>query len=552
MASYQWAKDNGQIISKEYVSNNILKADQLIAELNNAMAQFGADVLITQVNSENLEVYSVKYTVNDEDQKIFYTSLKGLTPGGRNNILDEQRIQQKAKNFKCIYNLKEEGNTAIILGVYKYENTPIFCAWKVVSSEASDETPISKQIKISVIANAIKYGFEQQINKTGGYVCAFRKEFIFFYLKNCLWLHDIQLSLIANNIDSNRYTDNITNSLIEKCYNKNYLCEYERNRIIFGAPGTGKSFMLEKERKKLLKDGGTYERVTFHPDYSYANFVGTYKPVPIEIDGKETITYSYVPGPFMRLLAKALNNIKESNILLPHLLIIDEINRANVAAVFGDIFQLLDRDANGTSEYSVSIGRDIREYLAQELDESPDVFEQIIIPNNLFIWATMNSADQGVFPMDTAFKRRWEFTHIGINENESELKGKYVLLSDSKTQKVEWNSLRRAINNFLANEKINEDKQLGPYFISHNIVIPKNGDEIDRDKFINTFKNKVIMYLFEDAAKQKRHKLFEGCSHNYSRYSEICDEFDKLGVSIFNKEIVNECGVKDIDYEGNL
>ena len=101
---------------------------------------------------------------------------------------------------------------------------------------------------------------------------------------------------------------------------------------------------MNKEKDDLLKNGGEYERVTFHPDYSYASFVGTYKPVPcVDSDGKDAITYKYVPGPFMRTYIKALKNMKTDN-PLPYLLIIEEINRANVAAVFGEVFQLLDRD----------------------------------------------------------------------------------------------------------------------------------------------------------------------------------------------------------------
>jgi hypothetical protein len=323
---------------------------------------------------------------------------------------------------------------------------------------------------------------------------------------------------------------------------------FSRNRILFGAPGTGKSFTLNQGRESLLgKDNESdYERVTFHPDYSYANFVGTYKPVPsVDSDGKDAITYEYVPGPFMRVYVDALKNSRTDNIK-PYLLIIEEINRANVAAVFGDVFQLLDRGDNYVSEYPIQASEDIKKYLATELEVDPSEVSKIRIPDNMFIWATMNSADQGVFPMDTAFKRRWDFTYLGINDNDQELKGKYVYLADDKSQKVEWNKLRKAINNFLAKEKINEDKQLGPYFISKGIIVPKSGDEIDRERFINTFKNKVIMYLFEDAAKQKRAKLFEGCFQNSNRYSEICKEFEAKGVGIFNHDIQLDCEVEDI------
>lgn len=327
-----------------------------------------------------------------------------------------------------------------------------------------------------------------------------------------------------------------------------YNSAYARNRVVFGAPGTGKSFTLNKEKKELVGDGNEsdYERVTFHPDYSYANFVGTYKPVPcIDSEGRDSITYEYVPGPFMRIYVKALKNSR-TDIIKPFLLLIEEINRANVAAVFGDIFQLLDRDEDGVSEYPIQASEDIKNYLSKELGGDPSDYEKIRIPDNLFIWASMNSADQGVFPMDTAFKRRWDFTYLGINDNDGDVRGKTVILGSKARQKVEWNKLRMAINNFLSKQRINEDKQLGPYFIARKIVVPKAGDEIDNIQFISTFKNKVIMYLFEDAAKQKRSSLFVGCFENSNRYSEICREFEEKGIGIFNNEIQLEAEPEDL------
>ena len=331
-------------------------------------------------------------------------------------------------------------------------------------------------------------------------------------------------------------------------YNTSLESDKPRNKIFFGAPGTGKSFTINKERKELLgKTNETdYERVTFHPDYSYANFVGTYKPVPCkDSDGKDAITYEYVPGPFMRVYVSALKNSR-SSIVKPYLLIIEEINRANVAAVFGDVFQLLDRDGNSVSEYPIQASEDIKKYLSKELGGDPEDYSKIRIPNNMFIWATMNSADQGVFPMDTAFKRRWDFEYIGIDDNDDDLKGKTVVLGSEISQRVEWNKLRQAINNYLAMLKINEDKQLGPYFISRDIVVPKKGNEIDKKAFSEVFKSKVIMYLFEDAAKQKRSSVFEGCFKDSSRYSEICKEFDKKGIGIFNSVIQTDAEPEDI------
>ena len=347
-------------------------------------------------------------------------------------------------------------------------------------------------------------------------------------------------------LDPDEIQGNASEEIIK--YHTGFISGFERNRILFGAPGTGKSYTLNKEKDVLLNlDSATnYERVTFHPDYSYANFVGTYKPVPYkDEDGRDSITYKYVPGPFMRVYVKAILNGRTENVK-PYLLIIEEINRANVAAVFGDIFQLLDRDENGVSEYPIQTSEDMKKYLADELDGDPSEFEKICIPDNMFIWATMNSADQGVFPMDTAFKRRWDFTYLGIDDSENDLVGKYVVLGKENRQKVEWNKLRKAINAFLAKQKINEDKQLGPYFIARSIVVPKENDMIDSEKFGKIFKSKVIMYLFEDAARQKRASLFVGCFENSTRYSEICREFDEKGIGIFNHDIQIDCEPEDI------
>ena len=410
---------------------------------------------------------------------------------------------------------------------------------------------------------------------------------------------------------------------------------FPRNRILFGAPGTGKSFTINKNRKELLgsDNEADYERVTFHPDYSYANFVGTYKPVmvtsegthPLDKDtayvisvlndrnksaqvkydllfdrfkgegltrlplllglytdelfktrkrdgndaandngvernhgrairkyvnlitGKEKssdIAYEYVPGPFMRVYVNALKNARTGN-PRPHLLIIEEINRANAAAVFGDVFQLLDRDEDGVSEYPIQATEDMKNYLAKELDRVPDDFSKIKIPDNMFIWATMNSADQGVFPMDTAFKRRWDFTYLGIDDSDQDIRGKYVTVGSKQKQRIEWNELRKAINEFLADEKINEDKQLGPYFISRDIVVPATGTEIDSKRFCDAFKHKVLMYLFDDAAKQKRGKLFEGSAKGQARYSKICEAFDEQGIGIFHASIQNRVKIQN-------
>lgn len=319
---------------------------------------------------------------------------------------------------------------------------------------------------------------------------------------------------------------------MELVFNTDIKTEYERNRIVFGAPGTGKSYGLKDDCEKLMEDtSGTYERVTFHPDYTYSQFVGTYKPV-MDADGN-SIRYDFVPGPFMRVYVEALKSGR-TDTPQPHLLLIEEINRAKVAAVFGDVFQLLDRDDDGVSEYEIQASEDIRRYLAKELGGNADNYKKIRIPNNMFIWATMNSADQGVFPMDTAFKRRWNFEYLGINENEEKIKGIGKIMLPGCNEPIEWNTLRKAINDKMSSSdfKINEDKLMGPFFLSKKVIASnENGMIIDIDRFIDAFKSKVIMYLYEDAVKQGKHRFFEGCDS--SKYSSVCEAFDKIGTAIF-------------------
>ena len=298
------------------------------------------------------------------------------------------------------------------------------------------------------------------------------------------------------------------------------------NRIIFGAPGTGKSFQLKQEST----DGNHFaniERVTFHPDYSYGQFVGSYKPVSDD-DGR--IRYEYVPGPFMRTLVKALESGKKGESAEKFLLIVEEINRAKVAAVFGDMFQLLDRTDAGDSVYEIQASEDVRRYLARELGGTKDNYTSIKLPNNMYIWATMNSADQGVFPMDTAFKRRWEFTYLSINANEKKIAIEDLPIINGDAKIIKWNILRKSINNMLLKEcKVNEDKLLGPFFISEEVFMnPSN-----KDAFFNAFNSKVLMYLFEDAGKMHQKKLFAGIDQNELTFSKVCEDFKTRGTAIF-------------------
>ncbi|MBD5642575.1 AAA family ATPase [Clostridium botulinum] len=310
--------------------------------------------------------------------------------------------------------------------------------------------------------------------------------------------------------------------------------KYPRNLLVFGAPGTGKSYKLEQDRV-VFED--RYERVTFHPNYSYAQFVGTYKPKPkFRTDGTEYVSYEFVPGPFLRTWINAQNSIKNGT-YEDYLIIIEEINRANVAAVFGDVFQLLDRKTDGTSEYEIATSEDMRDYLINECGFTIDEVATIKIPSNMYIWGTMNSADQGVLPIDSAFKRRWNFEYIGINQGSSKIKDTEITLKPYGT--IKWDMLRTKINDGLTEAGVNEDKLIGPFFLSDKELKSSSIDEI--------FKSKLLMYLFEDVLKHRKGKLFKS---EFNTFSKIIDAYNK-SEEIFDVDVIS-AAPDDADEESAL
>lgn len=318
-----------------------------------------------------------------------------------------------------------------------------------------------------------------------------------------------------------------------------------RNKIVYGAPGTGKSRKINDFKKKFFKNDFLFERVTFHPAYTYGQFVGTYKPSPIysKVEGdtktswygadKEKndalmnphIDYTLVAGPFLNMLCKALNNKDYS-----FLLVIEEMNRANAAAVFGDVFQLLDREDDNTSTYSVKFNADITNFLIENVKDhvSKDLFDRetgfVKIPENLFIWGTMNSADEGVSKMDSAFKRRWSFEYTDIDPLEGSEKLDTVnkraiyipFLNSGKGGYIPWNLFREKLNDSLhnINKMLPEDKYIGPFFLNENELLDKD-----------IIKSKLLLYLKDDVLKHSSDKLF-----NYFRFSDISRKFDSENI----------------------
>lgn len=339
-----------------------------------------------------------------------------------------------------------------------------------------------------------------------------------------------------------------------------------RQIIYYGAPGTGKSHKI----KEIL---GEYEgcpadkkvpkanifRTTFHPDSDYSTFVGAYKPTkgkrPLYgLFGKDTvrmkdgeelfedvITYKFIPQSFLNAYICAYQT--DENVYL----IIEEINRGNCAQIFGDLFQLLDRDAAGKSEYSIKADADLRAFLEEELGEDNQGIKdgELCLPPNLYIYATMNTSDQSLFPIDSAFKRRWDWEYEPIKYKNTGWK----IVIDGK--EYSWVSFQRKVNEKILNANSSEDKMLGDYFVN-----PLDGVITDK-----VLLNKILFYLWNDVCKDGEGDIFKTSDTADISFSELyCDDskakliamMDYLGVEKYVEED-NDVGneEEDDEYDSN-
>jgi hypothetical protein len=314
-------------------------------------------------------------------------------------------------------------------------------------------------------------------------------------------------------------------------------------KIVYGAPGTGKSYSLNEEVESIF--GTNKERVTFYDGYTYGQFVGMYKPVTLTKKRDETeeqnIEYKYIPGPFMKQLVKAYKDSSNK-----FCLIIEEINRAKADKVFGNIFQLLDRDEKGDSRYPISASEEQIHYLREELKDKIDILERIenkglYLPDNLYIWATMNSADDGVQPLDTAFKRRWRFNYISLNANEDKFgNGETFIIGQYKDKEILWNNFRTSLNDTLK-VNITEDRLIAPFFISPNDFEEINTSIKKIDK--NILSEKVLMYIFDDLLRhypKLREKIFNNNIKTFSDIYEKVAKNDNFLELIFNEEFLKQ------------
>lgn len=301
------------------------------------------------------------------------------------------------------------------------------------------------------------------------------------------------------------------------------LSNYPLQQITYGAPGTGKSYGIGD-----IIESVDHVRTTFHPDSDYASFIGAYKPTMsiqratngYSVDegsghDEEQIVYKFVPQAFTKAYIKAWENYPDDTIL-----IIEEINRGNCAQIFGDLFQLLDRDDSGFSSYPIEADADIANYIANEMklvilvedkNRINQLYEKsypegiidkikngelLLLPDNLRIWATMNTSDQSLFPIDSAFKRRWDWKFVKISDAH---KNWTIHFGD---EACDWWEFIKQMNRIIAKETSSDDKKLGYFFCK-----PSNEDEdfINEERFVG----KVLFYLWNDVFKDGDTKYFK-------------------------------------------
>ncbi|EMR61027.1 AAA domain family protein [Helicobacter pylori CPY1662] len=305
--------------------------------------------------------------------------------------------------------------------------------------------------------------------------------------------YNVLNGLISNSKHLLVFSENETKSLSDNKIDESVRIDGGKNIILYGVPGSGKSYTLQRD---YCNDNSVVEKIVFHPDYSYSDFVGQIMP---SVDDSGIVSYKFNPGPFTNILKKAYHNPQ-----IKHVLVIDEINRGNAPAIFGEIFQLLDRLKHdkdgfkkGSSEYVIN-NMDIANIVHSDKNAS------IRIPSNLWIIATMNTSDQNVFTLDTAFQRRFSMRLIenSFENVDDDFKNMKILDTD-----ITWQKFCTTINEKITqnNEGLSsmEDKRFGVYFVN-----------IDDLKSKENFAHKVIKYLWDDVFKFDRNIIFDTTKFN--------------------------------------
>ena len=475
------------------------------------------------------EITSAHYHIKLENENLGITKTFHLYHGNVRKEDPERNREEKKIQLGTENDPRTHMDDALILGFYVYENKDslsdtIIVAWPIEEEKNYPANPslrVNMRTDIQVAKNTGYY-----VDKvTGKNLVVFRPEFIYHYIENyknlqysnVLTVHQGE-SVGVNASES----DNQNERLITGC-----------NVLLYGVPGSGKSWTIEHE---YCKPGSIVERLVFHPDYTYSDFIGQILPAVAE-DGQ--VSYKFTPGPFTNILREAYNNPGKE-----YILIIEEINRGNAPAIFGEVFQLLDRKVEirdidddgypiGTSEYGIT-----NMNIAEEMYGKDRKTEKVRIPSNLSIIGTMNTSDQNVFTLDTAFQRRWDMRLI-----ENDFSNVDPTLADAEIldTTVTWRNFCVEINKIVVGNSARmtsaEDKRLGAYFVhlrdlkfddamgdlkvydalrkkeSKGTLTDDEKTQIaiirDAIKQNRKFPEKVIKYLWDDAFKFNREVIFE-------------------------------------------
>lgn len=437
-------------------------------------------ILFKKVNDTNFEFEYISQTAAE------YNLLKNLLSGKNHNVVVNENLASEEENI-------EESSEDLISSFSKWLN-----------------------------AKPKNNYFDNDYIKTVSFLTKLQEKYSEIYSEDIFdvdfddldnFIEKINTNIWDQSTDFWRYSEAASNHQPRAILNKDnyqaFLKEFKykrnhnfqpKNTIYYGAPGTGKSYRVDQIIKDL--DPKYFERVTFHPEYDNASFVGGYKPVSQKNEkGDEEIGYRFVPQAFSTIYSRAWQDPTQQ-----YYLVIEEINRGNCAEIFGEIFQLLDRN----SEYTVTPSRELREHLLKDFSDNREhegIRKGLKLPYNLHILATMNTSDQSLFPMDSAFKRRWEWEYVPIcydpktEEDRDNLSFGYEIELPDGT-KYRWIDFISKINNnhIKNNPSLGMDKCIGNYFIK-----PDSGNFISLKPFIS----KVIFYLWNDVFKDEDNKVFE-------------------------------------------
>lgn len=352
----------------------------------------------------------------------------------------------------------------------------------------------------------------------------------------------IRLDIVDN------LSESVKDEITEDFDSGNIVDNASHQVIYYGAPGTGKSHKIKEQLVGIPKEN--IFRTTFHPDSDYSTFVGAYKPtrgkrplyglfgketVRLNDDGdlsEDTITYEFIPQTFLNAYMQAYMKPYE-NVYL----IIEEINRGNCAQIFGDLFQLLDRDENGASEYTIKADADLKVFLEEKLGKDKPGIEdgELCLPSNLFIYATMNTSDQSLFPIDSAFKRRWDWEYEPIKYKNEDW------FIDIDGLKYRWSEFQKEVNDRILKDTGSEDKMLGDYFVNPATKVIS----------YNLFRNKILFYLWNDVCKDGDADIFPTDEDfSFSKlYDEDCGQ--QLIVSMMTKLKLKPIDGNDLEDNGN-